>query len=78
MPTLITYLRFSEDTIELQCRYARSVSANSVLTIGPAASGPTVGTGDLSYNMDVVAGSLGGNTQVTISPNFSVAGISPR
>ena len=71
-------IMLAEDAIQLQCRYSRSVSATSDVTVGPAPIGPTIGSGDLTYNMDVVAGTLGGTTQVTISPNFSVDGISPR
>ena len=73
-----TSIKLAEDAIQLQCRYARSVSANSDVTVGPAPTGPTIGSGDLTYNMNVVAGTLGGTTQVTISPTFTVEGISPR
>ena len=36
------------------------------------------GEGDLTYRMDIVAGALGGNTEITISPNHNISGISPR
>jgi len=48
------------------------------MTVEAASAAPTVGTGELSYNMEVVAGELGGTTEVTISPAFTITGISPR
>ena len=69
---------FGQDPIVLQCRYARTVTATSDVSIEAPTSGPTVGTGDLSYTMTIVAGALGGNTDITISPNHAISGISPR
>ena len=48
------------------------------MTVEAPPSGPTVGTGDLTYEMNVDVGALGGNTNITISPNHTIAGISPR
>ena len=69
---------FGADSIEFQCRYSRSVSANSDMAVDAPIFGPVVGTGDLTYNMEVNPGPLGGNTYITISPNHSISGISPQ
>ena len=59
-------------------RYARSVSANSQMTINAQADEPIVGTGDLTYRMVIGEGiTLGGDTEITISPNHNISGISP-
>ena len=73
-----TSISFGQDPILLQCRYARTVSANSDVTINAPISGPMVGSGDLTYDMVIIAGALGGNTQITISPNHHLTGVSPR
>ena len=78
MSFLTVIFSFGEGTIEFQCRYSRSVSVNSDLTVAAAPTGPTIGTGDLTYEMNVDGGSLGGTTNITISPNHNIAGISPR
>ena len=38
---------------------------------------PIVGEGDLSYNMEVTVGQLGGTTRVRILPEHSLPGIAP-
>ena len=48
------------------------------MTVAAAPTGPTIGTGHLTYEMNVDGGSLGGTTNITISPNHNIAGISPR
>ena len=73
-----TSISFGQDPILLQCRYARTVSANSDVTVDAPTSGPMIGTGNLTYDMVIVAGALGGTTQVTISPNHHLTGVSPR
>ena len=70
---------FSENSILFQCKYARSVSANSQMTINAQADEAIVGTGDLTYRMEISEGiTLGGDTEITISPNHNISGISPR
>ena len=69
---------FGADSIVFQCRYSRSVSSNSDIVLDAPTSGPIVGNGDLTYNMQVNPGVLGGNTYITISPNHNLSGISPR
>ena len=69
---------FGADSIVFQCRYSRSVNANSDITVNAPISGPIVGTGDLTYNMEVNPGVLGGKTHITISPNHNLSEISPR
>ena len=38
---------------------------------------PIVGEGDLSYEMEVTVGQLGGTTRVRILPEHSLPGIAP-
>ena len=54
------------------------MNANSDITVSAPQSGPTVGTGDLTYEMNVDVGALGANSNITISPNHNISGISPR
>ena len=70
---------FSENSITLTCKYARSVSANSQMTVDAPPEQPIINTGDLTYRMEIGDGvTLGGDTEITISPNHSLSGISPR
>ena len=66
---------YIEDSPIYHCRQVRSVDDDTDNT-PPART--AVGNGALTYNMDIVAGVLGGNTEVTMSPNFGFAGISAR
>ena len=68
---------FVDDSIVFQCKYARTVNANSQLTVSDS-SETISGEGDLTYRMEIVAGALGGNTEIAISPNHNISGISPR
>ena len=72
-----SFFSFAEDSIDFECHYARSVNANSDMTVTTPPS-IIINTGDLIYSMEVDAGPLGGNTDITISPNHSLSGISPR
>ena len=82
-----TPIIFTDDSVVFQCKYARTVNANSEMSVsysshgseGDGYSPQTIsGEGDLTYRMDIVAGALGGNTEITISPNHNISGISPR
>ena len=72
-----TPIIFVDDSIVFQCKFARTVNANSQMTVSDS-SETISGEGDLTYRMDIVAGALGGNTEITISPNHNISGISPR
>ena len=72
-----TPIIFVDDSVVFQCKYARSVNANSQMTVSDS-SETISGEGDLTYRMDIVAGALGGNTEISISPNHNISGISPR
>ena len=61
-----------------QCRYARSVSTSSDITVSAPSDDIIVGTGVLNYSMDVAVGHLGGNSEVTISPEHNISGIGAR
>ena len=55
------------------------MSANSQMTVAAPPEQPIIGTGDLTYRMEIGEGiTLGGDTEITISPNHSISGISPR
>ena len=71
-------IAFAEDSVVFQCKYARTVSANSQMTVNGTSTEPIVGEGDLTYRMEVDVGVLGGHTEITISPNHNISGISPR
>ena len=60
---------FAENSIVFQCKYSRTVAVDDTMTVSQ--DEPVVGTGDLTYSMDVTVGALGGNTQVEITPNHS-------
>ena len=65
-------LSFAEESVQFQCRYSRTVNTDATFEIVPTFQPqPVIGYGQLSYEMNVVAGDLGGNTIVTISPNHS-------
>ena len=75
----LSVFSFTENSIDFQCKYARSVSANSQMTVNAQPDEPIVGTGDLTYRMVIGDGiTLGGDTEITISPNHNISGISPR
>ena len=71
-------IAFAEDSVVFQCKYARTVSANSQMTVGTIGTEPITGEGDLTYRMEIEVGALGGDTEIIISPNHNIAGISPR
>jgi len=48
------------------------------MTVGGTSTEPISGEGDLTYRMELVASALGGDTEITISPNHNISGISPR
>ena len=64
---------YIQDSPIYHCREVRSVDDDSV---NIPLTRTAVGNGALTYNMDIVVGDPGGNTEVTISPNFHFPGIS--
>ena len=64
------FFSFAEDSVVFQCRYARSINVDEVMSIDPDVQ-PEVGRGDLTYAMAITAGALGGTTTVQISPNHN-------
>ena len=66
---------YIEDSPIYHCREVRSADDDSY---NPPTTRTAVGNGALTYNMDIVAGVPGGNTEVTMSPNFVFPGISAR
>ena len=74
---------FAEDSIEFQCRYARSINTSSQITLIPDGE-PVLGYGDLNYTMTVTGSNtdgslaLGGNTDVRITPNHGFDQVAPR
>ena len=74
----IKKLSFAEDSILFQCRYARSVSVDSSFVCCDEDPSLVVGTGDLNYSFDIDVGSLGGNTNVRITPNHGFDQVAPR
>ena len=59
------------------------MSAISEVTIASSAessasSGDNIGSGELTYNMSIAAGNVGGNSVITITPNHNIPGIGAR
>ena len=48
------------------------------MTVSQQSSDAIVGDGDLTYSMEIVAGALGGNTVVTVSPNHNLSSVGAR
>ena len=73
------FLSLVDDSILFKCRYARTVSATSEMTIATSAeSAEAIGSGDLTYSMNIDAGVVGGNSVISISPNHNISGIGAR
>ena len=54
------------------------MSATSDITVHSVEDDTITGIGQLTYNMNITAGAVGGNSEVTISPNNNIAGIGAR
>ena len=54
------------------------MTAASNVTVSPQNTDPIIGNGDLTYTMNIAAGILGGNSQVTISPTHNISGVGAR
>ena len=72
------FFSFAEDSILFQCRYSRTVSVDDGMTVELLSSDPVVGTGDINYSLSLTVGSLGGDTQVSITRNHHLDQITPR
>ena len=68
---------FAEESIEFQCRYARTINVDNQMTVGGSQPQPIVGTGDLNYTMVVQVGNLGGTTNININAEHDFDGITP-
>ena len=62
---------FAEETIQFQCRYARTVTTDSTFDVSSLEPQTAVGNGMLAYDLNVNVGGLGGTSAATISPNHS-------
>jgi hypothetical protein len=63
----------SGGSLSFQCTYGRIVSASSSITVvNPDDGTAATGEGELSYEMTVNMGELGGVTNVSITPNHSL------
>ena len=80
----MTHSNVEPPYIDFQCRYARTINANSQMTVGTIPTVGPVGTGTLNYIMTVTGGNtdgslaLGGDTDVRITPNHGFDQIAPR
>ena len=68
---------FAEESIEFQCRYARTINVDNQMTVGGSQPQPIVGEGDLNYTMVVQPGNLGGTTNISINAEHNFDGIAP-
>ena len=71
-------LSFDGDAIIFECRYSRSVHTNSDMSVSRPDPDVTSSHGDLTYNMNIVPGKVGGESVINITPNHNVAGIGAR
>ena len=72
-------LSFAENEIRFQCNYDRSINVDqSYQVVGDFQPQPVQGQGELSYNMEVISGELGGTTQVRVIPNHGLNQIAPK
>ena len=72
------FFSFDEDAIVFECRYARTVNANSGVSVYRPYIEPISDHGDLTYNMNIVPGEVGGESVIELFPNHNVAGIGAR
>ena len=68
---------FAEESIEFQCRYARTINVDNQMTVGGSQPQPIVGEGDLNYTMVVQVGNLGGTTNININAEHNFDGVAP-
>ena len=71
---------FNEAFLNFECKYSRTVQAN--VSVSTAVTGiedsTAVGQGQISYDLSVEMGSLGGMTKVIISPNHALSNVGAR
>ena len=69
-------LRLGNESINFQCRYARSVALNQGYTIEQSED-TKFNTGVLGYTMSVTADLVGRNTNLSITHNHNLNQIAP-
>ena len=62
----------SAESISFVCRYQRMITTSTTSTVSDSEFDGATGEGNLSYDMAIQMGGLGGTTQVTISPNHQL------
>ena len=68
-------ISFGQDSLQFQCQYLRNIDVSDTMNIDPTqAPGPIIGTGEISYEMEVVLPSsgVGGTTTVTMRPQHNL------
>ena len=71
---------FNEASLNFECKYSRTVRAN--ISVSTAETGiedwTAYGQGQISYDLSVEMGNLGGMTKVIISPNHALSNVGAR
>ena len=69
-------ISFGQNRLDFQCQYLRNIAVSDQMSIDPTPTpGPIIGTGNISYQMDVQlpASGVGGTTTVTVRPQHNLA-----
>ena len=71
---------FNEASLNFECKYSRTVEAN--VSVSTAETGiedwTAYGQGQISYDLSVEMGNLGGMTKVIISPNHALSNVGAK
>ena len=69
----------NQEALNFECRYSRTVraSVNASMT-DTSESGNAFGQGEISFDMSIEMGDLGGMTKVVISPNHALHNVTAR
>lgn len=69
----------NQESLSFECRYSRTVRASfNALLAETTENENTLGQGEISFDMSIIMGSLGGMTKVVISPNHSLHNVTAK
>ena len=68
---------FADESVRFECSYKRTIDVNSSFETSLTTK-PLSGTGTLGYRMTINAGTLGGVTTVSVTPNHIFSQVYPR
>ena len=68
---------FNHGSLNFECRYPRTIEAGVSASFEPG-NGNAIGHGEISYDMSVEMGNLGGMTKVTITPIHNLPNVTAQ